>query len=998
MKKIFYSFFSMLLCSASLGMKQNSISNLYMQPDYPGGTSQEYYELVKHFIAQNEDSPSLLTNMRKEYDKITPKLQEFGKKFGFKEYPMICNPAISLILSVTSSENTLFELEKMIGKERIGSILGDCFQKLIAGQSHIEEDVDLLISKIVGSGSSFLFDISCLKKERQNEFVTILKRIMLYPDVFTNSHGRDLKGNDICLNIILLYLNNLLACEKTLPNIPKIKSFKVPEVISIDSSWENIMRIIGNSNEYQSAIEEDPHNLHPNAPLNLGCFKWIVNRYPRCSNLTKEDIGLIISLIVGNSESRLFNNSQMDQKILLFFKKGLNYKKLNNKIEVDEKKLQDSRIWYRLNLKDSKRLADFVNKINSSELLQKMRDNSPISRDDLNKLTIVGDTQTVAELLLPYEKDLFESKLREVLVNEVGFERIMSLIAFNAFPFFPFEQAKFRTMEIFWSLKGSNFEPQEHSINLDTKQYPAKDLGFVILHEVTHAFHDAIELRLKDLGYQENWLVNWSIFSSGLMDRFFPAFFHLSQMKAQKKDGISCDQSKIRTIAQNAMIYGFGQFLLSHLANENRDLSLDKLLHDEVFVEKCFLLDTILPQNSTSDAHDINAVWDTSEEILTMQGILPFWLHDKIIVIEDSQNEFRFLLLNNKQNISKKARENLVFRVHCSYDAKYPLADYEKFYALGGPVKWTPSEQIYYFFPEFFEMGGSKFYPQMTIPYLCNNKKSFRDYDGKDTILADWKEGKIDFPNISFPDDSYALINIFHNVKKDEAAKNEVFSFIKEHNDPKTNFRVLWELLEISDEQLIQDVLENCNMNLDLNKEGSCFNDVLKESLKKGSLSVFDVLLELCIKFNNKNFSDSFLSKVVEAGKLDWMTERLNTFLPSNPHEILNKGESYPDNVKKAIIDMFLQKNPNDELYCTLVEFAMNWKMDLSSVFGEINTNALETLSQNISQLYRMWIAAKRKPEYKAVSSVLDKLINRMVETDKSYKLIFSEETNDLAE
>ena len=295
--------------------------------------------------------------------------------------------------------------------------------------------------------------------------------------------------------------------------------------------------------------------------------------------------------------------------------------------------------------------------------------------------------------------------LRVMLCNASGFQRAISLLIMSII-----NNTIFNSHNRLWQIelnfiKGDRGSfKQVNQVFLSESDNFSLDLSF--FHEITHSFHHMLLLYL----FEYEWLSNISIINSrdlNLIDQYFPMlrphvmspivkqieelidqYFGHDFEKVTEEEKQKIVVVVLEPIIRNAMMNGFGNFIFPEY---NKSVSL-KISTDMLTTERmaicayiaCMLNDSLyhpqynkdddtvtMPTNISTNkqqcAHPVfekvqikplrttidykwfssDALWNSAEEQLTMQGNLAISLGDNLYYIQDRQNEQIYLIRAN---------------------------------------------------------------------------------------------------------------------------------------------------------------------------------------------------------------------------------------------------------------------------------------------------------------------------------------------------------------
>lgn len=378
--------------------------------------------------------------------------------------------------------------------------------------------------------------------------------------------------------------------------------------------------------------------------------------------------------------------------------------------------------------------------------------------------------QKMKNLLFPGDRDTFKSMLREVLRNSTGFQRVMSLLGGSIIgkdPKCPFASSSFSSLKIYFTCRSSSFTQEENRININMND-DRSEFDWTILHEISHAYHYIVGCVVPR--NNDEWFVNFSVLNSepiNFIDQFYPVLNSknmrilpiFGERYRYEEDSVYTTESLLK-IAQRAIKYGFGNVLFDSVEHNSASSSS----HNNRFLSRYnHLKNYVLPDEEDIKNKYKDQVWNTTEEMLTMQGIVPFMVNGKCIILEDRQNEHIFRNRKDAKEVkTEKQLEDDTYRVHTSNNARYSIGASSSLSFLGiyFGVDWNALKLDYY--PQntkFGEVNGTEIWSYKTglsplpdcLSYLYPKGRDINSYDlpsDLSLLASDIVAGQVDIKSI----------------------------------------------------------------------------------------------------------------------------------------------------------------------------------------------------------------------------------------------------------
>ncbi|MDR1334639.1 MAG: hypothetical protein LBJ71_05465 [Holosporaceae bacterium] len=333
--------------------------------------------------------------------------------------------------------------------------------------------------------------------------------------------------------------------------------------------------------------------------------------------------------------------------------------------------LEDNANWENVCKKEKTEKLDLVdlkvilNKFKDCEFKNKNSPNedrrfSALSEEEINDIInmCVADNENrlfFLKKLSPENKIKFKEKLRGVLANGTGFQRIMSLLIVsivNADKKLAFV-AGFTCIHI---VHGETNCTHPFSPAMWLSFYNLTSDG--IFHEASHLYHYMLGSSVVRNFTATNLAITQS---NNLMHLFYPMLLFDTPsvqivINAIKNELPIIRKSKnfknaMKVVFITIMGQGFGGLLP---INTLQDCTLDTLISYVENPSKIELADDFLAK--VLYIYAIGYIWSTGEEMCTILGFHPFNIDNKVVIVEDRQNE----MIESMRDIDKKdeARKN----------------------------------------------------------------------------------------------------------------------------------------------------------------------------------------------------------------------------------------------------------------------------------------------------------------------------------------------------
>lgn len=268
----------------------------------------------------------------------------------------------------------------------------------------------------------------------------------------------------------------------------------------------------------------------------------------------------------------------------------------------------------------------------------------------------------------PGDTERFKNTLKNILKNESGFQRLMSLLLIRVcepMRLLPFKNNMPESIKHIRVLYSNQLRSQFRDYGIifnealpDTDKLKDNEIKFdpiefeedvSMYHEMTHAYHFMIGSRGHDEGELYSWIFNFSAINSDkldLIDTFYPMLKpenmdpiieelrKLVKMRGKQAilgstaDSKNLDHIKYRI--QAIIRCGFGNFLFKSFSKKD-DLKYENLIN-KFLPEILYLGQLVL--NCGGDG-----IWDDFEEKITMQGNNIFLSKGRYFMVEDRQHE-----------------------------------------------------------------------------------------------------------------------------------------------------------------------------------------------------------------------------------------------------------------------------------------------------------------------------------------------------------------------
>lgn len=449
--------------------------------------------------------------------------------------------------------------------------------------------------------------------------------------------------------------------------------------------------------------------------------------------------------------------------------------------------------------------------------------------------------QKIKDVLFPGDRDTFKSILREVLRNSTGFQRVMSLIGGSIISKdsqWPLANNNFRNLKIYFVSDGNSFTPTSNFINIDMNSKDYIEFDWTVLHELSHAYHHMVNCNIPD--NNDEWFVNFSVMNSESID-FISQFYPVLSSKNMsilpesgervKEDGVYTTDNLLN-IATMAIKFGFGNVLFDSV-DYNASFSTSR---NNRFLSRCLYLDRFILQNIHEEGENSkDQVWHRTEEMLTMQGIVPFMVNGKCIILEDRQNEHIFRVRKDAENAkTEKELESNTYRVHASSGAQYGCDEISSLVFLNimfgvdyGNLKldYYPSNT------KFEETNRAEMWPYKSgknvvpdcLSYLYEEGRDISSYDLPDDLsllISDIEAKQVEMKSIRYENCSGIINSLGRAVKsKNQKKINAIVDLIIKIGDGNLCYNALIEIAphnELSKARnlIIDSILQTSNNSL----------------------------------------------------------------------------------------------------------------------------------------------------------------------------------------
>jgi hypothetical protein len=251
----------------------------------------------------------------------------------------------------------------------------------------------------------------------------------------------------------------------------------------------------------------------------------------------------------------------------------------------------------------------------------------------------------------------FSNRLKEILKNYTGFQRICSLLVIRLLNSI-LSKGKTRSCFSQDCSSGAQYFYIENSLLLPETTltstssegyYGEKGVPIDVYHEITHLYH-----RMAGLYGCKRFMstVTHTICNSALplIDQFFPIlsdsrakeFIEKIKKYLEKCKNFNFSDSKIkRTILSyyaDVIGAGFGNLLFTK--NEIENLTFEQLCETERLAKTIYIHSTVLYNASSSEIKIFKNIWTDPEEMLTITGIVPLFEENGMLyTLKDRQNE-----------------------------------------------------------------------------------------------------------------------------------------------------------------------------------------------------------------------------------------------------------------------------------------------------------------------------------------------------------------------